>query len=92
MRRTTILAALANGGLVLFAIGGVAWEAIKQLGNPHEVHGSIVAIVAAIGVAINLGAAMLFAKGESHMSEVFSIDTDDKIVSGPILGWIKKIK
>jgi len=36
--------------------------------------------------------AMLFAKGESHMSEVFSIDTDDKIVSGPILAWIKKIK
>ena len=36
--------------------------------------------------------AMLFAKGESHMSEVFSIDTDDKIVSGPILAWMKKIK
>jgi hypothetical protein len=36
--------------------------------------------------------AMLFAKGESHMSEVFSIDTDDKIVSGPILSWIKKVK
>jgi len=36
--------------------------------------------------------AMLFAKGESHMSEVFSIDTDDKIVSGPILAWVKKIK
>jgi BD-FAE len=36
--------------------------------------------------------AMLFAKGESHMSEVFSIDTDDKVVSGPILAWTKKIK
>ena len=36
--------------------------------------------------------AMLFAKGESHMSEVFSIDTDDKVVSGPILAWIKKVK
>ena len=35
---------------------------------------------------------MLFAKGESHMSEVFSIDTDDKTVSGPILAWMKKIK
>lgn len=31
-------------------------------------------------------------KGESHMSEVFSIDTPDKTVSGPILAWIKKIK
>jgi Carboxylesterase family len=35
---------------------------------------------------------MLYAKGESHMSEVFSIDTPDKTVSGPILAWMKKIK
>jgi hypothetical protein len=35
---------------------------------------------------------MLFEKGESHMSEVFSIDTPDKTVSGPILAWIKKTK
>ena len=36
--------------------------------------------------------AMLFGKGESHMSEVFSIDTADKNVSGPILAWIKSIR
>ena len=35
---------------------------------------------------------MLLAKGESHMSEVFSIDTADKTVSGPILAWMKKVK
>jgi hypothetical protein len=35
---------------------------------------------------------MLFEKGESHMSEVFCIDTADKTVSGPILAWMKKIK
>ena len=35
---------------------------------------------------------MLFLKGESHMSEVFSIDTPDKTVSGPILAWMKKVK
>ena len=35
---------------------------------------------------------MLFEKGESHMSEVFSIDTSDKVVSGPILKWMKSIK
>ncbi|HEY6040163.1 MAG TPA: cation diffusion facilitator family transporter [Kofleriaceae bacterium] len=66
LKRTTILAALANGGLVLFAIGGVAWEAITRLGSPPAVHGSIVAIVAAIGVAINAGAALLFAKGRTE--------------------------
>ena len=35
---------------------------------------------------------MLNFKQESHMSEVFSIDTDDKTVSSPILAWMKKVK
>jgi hypothetical protein len=35
---------------------------------------------------------LLYLKGESHMSEVFSLDTPDKTVSGPILAWMKKIK
>jgi hypothetical protein len=35
---------------------------------------------------------MLFEKGHSHMSEVFSIDTGDTTVSGPILKWIRSVK
>ena len=35
---------------------------------------------------------MLLAKDESHMSEVFSFDTRDKTVSGPVLTFIKKAK
>jgi len=35
---------------------------------------------------------MLYMKGESHMSAVFSIDTPDKTVSGPVLDFIKKVK
>ena len=35
---------------------------------------------------------ILLAKDESHMSEVFSVDTADKTVTGPILAWMKKIK
>ena len=35
---------------------------------------------------------MFFEKDHSHMSEVFSIDTPDTSVSGPILAWIKKVK
>lgn len=63
LRRTTILAALANGGLVLFAIGGVVWEAIQRLSDTHAVNGGLVAIVAAIGVVLNGLAAMMFARG-----------------------------
>jgi hypothetical protein len=35
---------------------------------------------------------MLYLKGQSHMSEVFSIGSTDKSVSGPILEWIKKVQ
>ncbi len=35
---------------------------------------------------------LLLAKGESHMSIVFSIGTPDTSVSGPILAWMKGIK
>ena len=65
-RRTTILAALANGGLVLFAVGGVVWEAVQRVGQNRPVDGALVAVVAAIGVVINAGAAMLFAKGRTE--------------------------
>ncbi len=35
--------------------------------------------------------ALLYEKDESHISEVFSIDTPDHIVSGPILAWIHRV-
>jgi Carboxylesterase family len=35
---------------------------------------------------------LLLAKGESHVSIVFSIDTPDTTVSGPILAWMKTVK
>lgn len=63
LRRTTILAGLANGVLILVAIGGVTWEAIQRLGDPAHVDGGLVAIVAVIGVLVNTGAALLFVRG-----------------------------
>jgi cobalt-zinc-cadmium efflux system protein len=61
-RRTTIVAGLANAMLILVAIGGVTWEAIQRIGQPAHVDGGIVAIVAVVGVLINGGAALLFAR------------------------------
>ena len=68
LRRTTILAALGNGGLVLFAIGGVVWEAVQRVGAAPEVRGGIVAAVAAIGVVLNGLSALLFARGRDDMN------------------------
>ena len=65
-KRTTILAGLANAMLILVAIGGVTWEAIQRIGEPAHVNGGIVAIVAAVGVLVNCGAAMLFAAGRDR--------------------------
>jgi len=66
LRRTTILAGLANATLILVAIGGVTWEAIRRIGQPAHVDGGLVAIVAAVGVLVNCGAALLFARGRDR--------------------------
>lgn len=65
LKRTTILAGLANALLILFAIGGVTWEAVRRLGSPSQVDGGIVALVATAGVVVNCGAALLFARGRA---------------------------
>jgi len=49
--RATILAALANGGLLLAVTLVIAVEAVVRLTNPRPVHGGIVAIVA-LGAAV----------------------------------------
>jgi len=61
--RTSILAALANAGLLLVAIGAIAWEAIRRFGAPQPVEAGTVMAVAAVGIAINAATAMLFMRG-----------------------------
>lgn len=61
--RASIIAALANALLLMVAVGAIAWEAIGRFSAPVEVAGMTVVIVAAIGVAINLGTAALFFSG-----------------------------
>jgi cobalt-zinc-cadmium efflux system protein len=63
LRASTILAALFNALLLLVAVGAIALEARQRLAAPPEVPGGIVMIVAAIGIVINLGTALLFARG-----------------------------
>jgi len=49
----SILAAVANGVILLVATGAIAWEAIERLLEPSQVAGGTVMAVAGIGVAIN---------------------------------------
>ena len=62
-RRASILAALFNAGLLLVAVGGIIVEAINRLQEPADVSSWTVMVVAALGIAINGGTALLFMRG-----------------------------
>jgi cobalt-zinc-cadmium efflux system protein len=62
-RRASILAALFNAGLLLIAVGGIAVEAINRIQEPAKVAGWTVVLVAALGILVNGGTALLFMRG-----------------------------
>ena len=63
LRSSSMLAALVNAMLLMFACGGIAWQALQQLLNPVPVAGMTVSVVAAIGIAVNGVSAWLFMAG-----------------------------
>jgi cobalt-zinc-cadmium efflux system protein len=63
---STILASLSNSLLLLVAVGGISWEAIRRFSQPVDVSGTTMIWVAAVGVAINTATALLFFKGHAH--------------------------
>ena len=62
--KATVLAALANALLLIFACGAIAFEAIQRLADPAPVQSGVVMIVAGIGFVINLGTALLFMRDQ----------------------------
>ena len=66
LRRSSILAALANAVILMLVTGGVAWESIERLFHPAPVAGKTMMIVAAIGILVNGGTALLFASGQKN--------------------------
>lgn len=61
---SSILASLANAGLLLFACGVIVAEAIGRLMNPAPVAGLVVFVVATVGVVVNGFSAWLFMRGQ----------------------------
>ena len=53
LRRSTILAALANAVVLLIAVGAVALEALRRLRHPGPVAAPTVIAVAALGIVVN---------------------------------------
>ncbi len=62
-RRSSILAALFNAVFLLVAVGALAWEAVQRFADPPAVAGASVVWVALVGIAVNTGTALLFARG-----------------------------
>ena len=63
LRRSSILASLANALLLLIAVGAIAWEALGRFQHPEPVASSTVMLVASVGIVINGVTAWLFAAG-----------------------------
>jgi cobalt-zinc-cadmium efflux system protein len=66
LRSSTILAALANAALLLIITGGIAWEAILRFRSPAHIDAPVVIWVAALGIAVNAGTALLFQSAHKH--------------------------
>jgi cobalt-zinc-cadmium efflux system protein len=62
--KATILAALANALLLIFACGAITFEAVNRLAEPAPVQSGVVMIVAGIGFVINLGTALMFMRDQ----------------------------
>jgi cobalt-zinc-cadmium efflux system protein len=66
LRRSSILAALGNAVLLLVAVGGIAWEAVRRFRAPGPVAGGTVMAVAGVGIVVNAVTALLFMSGRKQ--------------------------
>lgn len=62
-KSSTILAPLANAGLLLVAMGAILFETLQRIANPAPVEGMTMLVVAGVGIAINAGTALMFMRG-----------------------------
>ncbi|MBV1879420.1 MAG: cation diffusion facilitator family transporter [Pseudomonadales bacterium] len=65
-RRTTILAAMTNAIVLVFAASYIAYESIEKFFVLSPIGAEVVMIVAALGILVNAGTALLFMRGSKH--------------------------
>jgi cobalt-zinc-cadmium efflux system protein len=66
MRKSTVLAAFLNALILLIAVGAISVEAVRKIIHPEPIGGSVMMIVAGIGVLINGATALMFMKGRER--------------------------
>lgn len=91
LRSSSILAALANAIILLVVTGGIAWEAIWRLTHPVPVASGILIGVAAVGIFVNGGTALLFASGTGDLnvkSAFLHLAADALVTAGVVAAGI----
>lgn len=88
LRSSSILAAMANGLLLMVALGAIALEAVERIADPQPVAGPVMMAVATVGIAINAVTALLFArgrKGDINIQGAFLHMVGDAAVSAAVV-------
>ena len=65
-QRGEVLGALANAMTLLVVVGWIVFEAFRRLAEPQPVEGGGLLVVATIGLAINLGSAVMLARSRGR--------------------------
>lgn len=101
LRRSSVLAALANAIILLVVTGAIALEAIRRLIAPEPTAGLIILVVALAGVGVNGITAWLFMAGRKsdlniraaflHMAADASLALGVAVAGGLIMatGWLR---
>lgn len=93
LRRSSILAALANAAMLLFVTGAITVEAIRRLSNPAPVAAVTIMWVAAIGVLINGVTAAMFASGRKsdiNIRGAFAHMASDALIA--LESWLRALQ
>ncbi len=100
LRRSSILAALANAIILLVVTGGITWEAVRRLVTPEPTGGATILVIAIAGVFVNTITAWLFMSGRKsdlniraafmHMAADASLSLGVAVAGAVIIvtGWL----
>ncbi|MEP6747817.1 MAG: cation diffusion facilitator family transporter [Bacteroidota bacterium] len=91
-RKTSILVALFNAMVLLLSIGAIVYEAVQRFFNPEPVQGTVIAIIAGIGIIVNGSTALLFMRNKEKDMNVKSaylhLMSDAAVSLGIVIGGV----
>jgi cobalt-zinc-cadmium efflux system protein len=91
-RKTSVIVALFNAAVLLASIGIIIYQAIYRLFHPEPLPGQTIAIIAAIGIAVNGVSAFLFLKDKEkdlNVKSAYLHLLSDAVVSfGIVIGGV----